>query len=105
MFYTAGGVCLAWCLAWFFLVTDDPETHPFVSHQELAVIQANRVIPEKKGSLRVPLLSILSSTGVWAVIMTSLANDYGLYLMLTEGPSFLLNVLKKDVKEVSYTSS
>lgn len=38
VFYTAGGVCLVWCLGWFLLITDDPEDHPFISEDELTVV-------------------------------------------------------------------
>ena len=63
-------------------------------------IRANRVIPGRTSSLKIPLVSILTSRGFWAILLLSLANDYGFYLILTEGPSFVLNVLKKDIKEV-----
>ena len=46
-------------------------------------------------------MAILKSRAVWVVVFMSFANDYGLYLMLTEGPSFLNNILNKDMATVS----
>ena len=42
VFYVSGLFGLAWCLAWFALVTDEPEDHPLISRRELKFILKNR---------------------------------------------------------------
>ncbi len=59
------------------------------------------MVPERKTSLGIPLMSILASRATWAYFLVHLANDYGFYLILTEGPNFIYNVLDKDIKEVT----
>ncbi len=51
------------------------------------------------------LLRILSESSVLALSLCSFANDWGLYILLTEGPNFINNVLHKDVATVGGDSA
>ncbi len=66
------------------------------------MIQSNRVVRGKVKSLKIPLWSIVRCRSIWALILTSMSSDYGFYLLLTEGPNFLRNVLKKDITEARF---
>ncbi len=44
MFYVSGLFGVAWCLAWFSLVTDEPGDHPLISRKELDLILENRQV-------------------------------------------------------------
>ncbi len=44
MFYVSGLFGVAWCLAWFSLVTDEPRDHPLISRKELELILENRQV-------------------------------------------------------------
>ena len=47
------------------------------------------------------LFSIIFAPPVLAITLCAFANDFGLYILLTEGPNFMNNVLHKDVATVS----
>ena len=48
------------------------------------------------------LLRIVKSPCILALMACSFANDWGLYMLLTEGPNFISNVLRKDVATVGF---
>lgn len=105
MFYVGGAVTVVWCILWFVLVTDYPEDHFWISKKELEHIKEHRIKPEKSSLHRFPILQMLTNIPVLSVIVCSLSNDYGFYILLTEGPSFMDNILKKDIATVGFLNS
>ena len=101
MFYAAGAASLTWCLLWFLLHVDEPRDHICISQEEVKYIEENRVGRRDASSFKVPIWRFMTSPGVLCVLACSIANDFGLYMLLTEGPKFMKNVLKRDIKTVS----
>ena len=102
MFYVSSAVTSLWLLAWFFLITDDPAQNRFMAREELDYILEHRVIPRSRRSM--PLRQIATNVPVIAMMFMSFANDWGLNTLLTEGPNFMNEVLKKDIATVSKCS-
>ena len=106
IFHASGLLAAFWFIVWTILVTDDPQHNCWMSHEERTYILAERVEPDEAAKQkRLPLLKMLTSPPVLALITISLANDWGLYMLLTEGPDFLSNVMGKDIATVSLLTS
>ena len=82
-------------------VTDEPENHKLISMQEVEYILAQRKIPSRSfGKKRPPYLKILLNRTVWTLAFCDFASTFGLYMVVIEGPSFISNVLNKNILEV-----
>lgn len=49
-----------------------------------------------------PWKSILTSRPVWAILVANAAGNYGAYMLLTQMPTYLKEVLKFDIKSVGF---
>ena len=82
-------------------VTDEPENHKLISVKEVEYIVAHRKIPASCfGKRRPPYLKILLNRTVWTLAFCDFASTFGLYMVVIEGPSFISNVLNKNILEV-----
>lgn len=87
VFYLFGAVGLAWCVAWFALVVDDPRRHPGISPQELSLLDSERR-EGPSGSTSVPWRRLLGAPAVWALIVNHFASNWILYVLLAWLPSY-----------------
>ena len=100
MFYVTGAFGALWTLLWFLIHSDDPRQHRLISPQEVAFIEKHRpVLKARSGSP--PYLQILKSTAVWATMWCEFANAWGIFMIITEGPNFMSEVLERDITSVS----
>lgn len=83
------------------MITDDPSQHRWISEEELRYIRHNRILSEVETRQKLPLCQILTNVPVIAIALCSFSNDWGLYLLLTEGPNFMSSVLGKDIATVN----
>jgi ACS family sodium-dependent inorganic phosphate cotransporter len=102
-FYLFGAAGIFWYVAWFFLATDGPESHPTIAAHELETIAAGMdagdASEEKdKKSLKV----LLSKAPVWAIIISHFCNNWGLYVILTWLPTYINQALGVRVSDVGY---
>lgn len=105
VFYISGAVISLWCVVWFQMITDDPSQHRWISEEELRYIRHNRILSEVETRQKLPLCQILTNVPVIAIALCSFSNDWGLYLLLTEGPNFMSSVLGKDIATIGFLSS
>ena len=104
VFHVSFVATAAWCVLWYFCVTDDPADHKWISEEEKVFILNNRVASlrsTQSAERSFPLKAIVTSVPVLANAFCSFANDWGLYILLTEGPNFISKVLEKDIATVS----
>lgn len=52
-------------------------------------------------SFKVPWLKIITSLPVWAIIVANVTSDWGAYTLLTNIPTYINEVLKFDITDVS----
>ena len=52
----------------------------------------------------IPWLAILTSPAVWAITVTHVTNNFGYYVLLTELPTYMRNILHFDMKSNSLLS-
>ena len=82
-------------------VTDDPENHKLIRVKEVEYIVTQRKIPTSCfAKRRPPYLKILLNRTVWTLAFCDFASTFGLYMVVIEGPSFISNVLNKNILEV-----
>lgn len=96
VFYITGGFSGLWCVLWFVVLTDDPNDHRCIKPKEVEYIEGHRTNTVKTSALP-PYFEILKSPAVWTCILCDVANGWGLYTILTEGPNFISNVLHQDI--------
>ena len=92
VFYITGGFSVIWCVLWFVVLSDDPKDHKCIKSNEVEYIEEYRTDTVKTTALP-PYFAILKSPAVWTHIFCDVANGWGLYTILTEGPNFISNVL------------
>lgn len=90
VFYIYGGIACGWSIVWLALVRGSPENDYFISDEEKEYIAASltdiQELPKEKS---VPFKAILSSGPFWAIVVAHFAENWGLFTMLTQLPSFL----------------
>ncbi|ROT71453.1 putative sialin [Penaeus vannamei] len=96
-FYVFGACGLVWGLAWCCFVYERPEEHPGLSDADLRMLRLHQESVKGKEILPIPWLSIATSLPFWAIMATSLGNDYGFYTLLTELPTYLHDIQHFDL--------
>ena len=105
VFYVTGASGLFWFVLWALLVHDGPDTHPTISNDERKFLQVstsedvNSKRPEK-----IPWRDIATSVPVWAIIATHVTQSFGYYVLLTELPNYMKNVLGWDLGSKGFLS-
>lgn len=94
----AGGV-------WYFLARDHPKQHPWISQQEISLIE--RGLPKAEGrgygkSARLSWGAILRNANVWAVTFSYFAYGYAAYIFFTWFFIYLSAVRKLDIRQSSF---
>jgi len=110
VFYITGGIGLVWCIVWVLLARDSPEVSSFISEEEKKYIIANRRFDDSKDRKdnvpMIPLLiDMLKSPPMLALMMCDFANSWGLYVLVSLGPTFFWEVLNFDIGAVGFLSS
>ena len=97
VFYVFGSLGCIWFLVWAVLIYDGPELHPRISERERTFIKASLRECEAEAPKSIPWCSILTSTPVWAIAASHVTQNFGFYVLLTELPTYLKNVLGWDL--------
>lgn len=105
VFYLCGaGGCL-WAVFWFAFVSDDPRTHRRISEEERDYI-INSIGAQGTGhGWKVPLLSMMTSVPLWAIIITQMCSNWSYYTLLTSLPAYMDNILHFDLQSNGFLSA
>ncbi|XP_022308668.2 sialin-like [Crassostrea virginica] len=103
IFYVLGSCSLLWSLCWGIFARDNPSAMKSITEIERKYIEhslgkgkvPDHKIHKKKSK---PWKSILTSRPVWAILVANAAGNYGAYMLLTQMPTYLKEVLKFDIK-------
>lgn len=99
IFYFSGGATLAWTVLWILFGSSSPALCKRISVEERAYIES---MPGSCGSrLKTPWLSILRSKPVIALIVVHACQCWGFWSLLTETPSYLVDIFKFNIKTVN----
>ncbi|XP_025080882.1 uncharacterized transporter slc-17.2-like isoform X2 [Pomacea canaliculata] len=99
IFYVIGTCGFIWCVVWTIFVYDTPEQNPWTSEIEKKYIKFSLGDRAKfKKNTAIPWKSIFTSRAVWAIIVAHSCGNYGAYMLLTQIPTYMKEVLKFDIK-------
>ena len=100
-FYTIGSITAVWYGFWLALVYDSPSENPFITEEEKVYI-STRLNGLVNGAERppVPWKSIFTSKPFWGLMITDSCNTWGLYTLLSSGPTYLKYMLGVDIRLV-----
>ncbi|XP_036890203.1 sialin isoform X2 [Sturnira hondurensis] len=97
VFYFFGVVGIIWFVLWICLVSDTPETHKRISHQEKEYIRSslkNQLSSQKS----VPWIPILKSLPLWAIVVAHFSYNWSFYTLLTLLPTYMKEILRFNVQ-------
>ena len=105
LFYVFGGLGLLWAILWFIFVNDDPTKSYWTSTAEKEYL-ADSTIPKKAIQISaIPWKSILTSGRFWSTCLIHTCNGYGYFMLLSDIPKFMVEVLDYDIKESGFIAS
>ncbi|KAM4630073.1 sialin isoform 2-T2 [Polymixia lowei] len=98
-------ICQSWGWPTVFYCCDDPRTHRRISEEERDYI-INSIGPQGTGhGWSVPLLPMLMSVPLWAIIISQMCSNWSYYTLLTSLPTYMNNVLHFDLKSNAFMSA
>ncbi|XP_066974650.1 putative inorganic phosphate cotransporter [Macrobrachium rosenbergii] len=97
VFYVFGVVGVLWSVAWFVLIRDQPEKHPWISSKELSYIRSNSPNVKSSKALKVPWKDIATSMPFLCLIVYAFGDGIGFTTILTEIPTYLNNIQHFDL--------
>ncbi|XP_051880359.1 sialin isoform X2 [Pristis pectinata] len=104
VFYIFGALGVIWCLLWFWLASDTPETHRTISHAEQDYIMSS-LHGQHSFKKNVPWQSIWKSLPLWAIVVSHFCYNWTFYTLLTLLPTYMEEILQFDIKENGFLSA
>lgn len=90
VFYLFGAFGLMWSVAWYMLVTNNPEEHPRISTEEVQLIlQGHQTTPKAQA---IPWGRFFREPAFWALLCAHFCTNWTWYTFLTWLPSYLVQV-------------
>lgn len=94
VFYTTGSIGVLWCIIWYLLAFDSPETHPRISLREQQYIKENTVNTYASSRTQsVPWKKILTSMPAWSIGITTFGRIWVHYVFIISGPTYMKSIL------------
>lgn len=109
-FYIFGFSGLIWFIFWMKYAYDTPQSHPFISDEELRYIEyathkKHDEIFENDYKEDVPWKSLLSSFPLWAILVSQCGQVWTFYTILTELPTYMDRILHVNIKQNAILSA
>ncbi|UYV66024.1 hypothetical protein LAZ67_3006219 [Cordylochernes scorpioides] len=99
VFYLTGCLGFVWSVGWYWVLSDNPASHPRISPWEVAYIQQGCHVRSKTPP-HPPWGQIVTSGPVWVAAFTSFCSSWTFYTMLTELPTYLSRILHSSMLQV-----
>lgn len=99
IFYFSGGATIIWTIFWVIFGSSSPDVCSRISIEEKKFIESTP--GASHGQLKTPWLSIFRSTPVLALIIVHAAQCWGFWSLLTETPSYLVQIFGFNIKTVT----
>ncbi|XP_055382761.1 putative inorganic phosphate cotransporter [Condylostylus longicornis] len=97
-FYFSGILSIIWVVMFFFLCSNDPNSHPYINKiekdyllAEMGTLEMNKNLPTT------PWKYIFQSLPVWSLIIGQMGYDWGFYIMATDLPKYFSDVLNLSI--------
>lgn len=105
VFYWMGSLPIIWCLLWTWLVQDDTTKHCYITEKERILIQKSLGDRDTSHKVQLPWKKICTSVPFLAIMITHFCNNCCWYVLLTELPKYMSQVLYFRMEENSLLSS
>lgn len=106
VFYFFGGMGIIWFILFTMLCYSEPGSHPFIKEEEKLYLQ------EELGKLKrdkeqppIPWKLILTSVPLWALVVAQVGHDWGFFIMVTDLPKYMSDVLRFSIKDLGFYAS
>ena len=102
LFYFSGFCGMFWLIIWTIFASNDPLQNRFVSSNETELILQNRHdLGEENKRTMPPFCKILSIPTILICALGEFGYSVASYLVIIEGPTFIKEILGKDIASVS----
>ncbi|XP_055294900.1 sialin-like [Sitodiplosis mosellana] len=106
VFYFWSGVAAIWFILFALICYNDPESHPFISKKELAYLELEIGQLKRHNNLpSTPWKEIFTSVPILVLIIAQVINDYVFYVLASDLPKYMKEVLKFSVADIGFYSS
>ncbi|XP_063699068.1 putative inorganic phosphate cotransporter isoform X2 [Culicoides brevitarsis] len=106
VFYFFGVIGLLWFILFTLLCYSDPGSHPFIKdrekeylNKELGQLTRDKTLPPT------PWMAIITNGPMLALIAAQIGHDWGFFIMVTDLPKYMSDVLHFSIKENGLYSS
>ncbi|PSN46832.1 Sialin [Blattella germanica] len=107
-FYIMGGLSCVWFILWWFLITDSPHNHPFISEEERHHIASSLGEGHNENSHKMPSVpwrSVWTSVPFLAILLSHMFSNFGWYTLLIETPIYYDQVFRISMRKITLASS
>lgn len=106
VFYVFGVAAIVWFIIFTMICYSDPESHPFIKESEKEYLKKEIGMLERNTNLPpTPWKAIFTSVPMLALIAAQVGHDFGFFIMVTDLPKYMADVLHFDVKSNGLWSS
>ncbi|XP_035905632.1 putative inorganic phosphate cotransporter isoform X3 [Anopheles stephensi] len=105
IFYISGAVGMLWSVAWFFYGSNSPAEYRGIAPEEREFIESSFGPQDHSRRIVTPWMAILTSAPMIALTIAHSCHNWGFWTLLTEMPTYMKEVLEKDIKKNALLSS
>ncbi|XP_059052674.1 sialin-like [Achroia grisella] len=102
-FYISGGMQVIWSALWLFVVTDRPDTHTYISNEELTYLSntIGTVFTIQLTNSQAPWKLILKSVPFWALCILNFGYAWMIISLCIYGPFYYSKIVKYSIYSAS----
>lgn len=106
VFYFFGGISIVWFIIFTIICYSNPGSHPFISKEERQYLESELgQLKRTKNLPPTPWISILTSVPMIALVCAQIGHDWGFYIMVSDLPKYMSEVLHFSIKDNGLYSS
>ncbi|PSN34790.1 hypothetical protein C0J52_06210 [Blattella germanica] len=104
VFYATAIFGIFWIIPWWLWIYESPDEHPTISEKELLHIKKSLGDTVHKIKAPTPWKAILTSLPMWMNILSQWGNIWGLFLWITQAPTFFQFIHGLDIRTTGMLS-
>ncbi|CAG9800583.1 unnamed protein product [Chironomus riparius] len=108
VFHFCSLIGLIWWISWQYFVYDSPQKHPRITESEkkylLEALSSSMQLHDQEQKRKIPWTKILTCSGLWINTIAQFGGIWGLFTILTQGPSYFRFVHKWDSTKIGLVS-
>ncbi|XP_041372316.1 uncharacterized transporter slc-17.2-like [Gigantopelta aegis] len=93
VFYVIGVLALVWSIIWSLFIHNSPSECPHISEIELKYLEAGTTTKHPD----TPWMAFFTSKAVWAIIICNICANYSVYMLATQIPTYMKDILNFDI--------